>query len=119
MGVDATRSSSRRRMTGSCANATPVSVRCRRILLKTPLFWRQHLGFVAMSARQTPGSSPHVAKMGVGSGMIFASFRRFWAVAAQQELILGSTRPTPAQSIQPEDALQMSEEHLDLLSFAT
>jgi hypothetical protein len=37
----------------------------------------------------------------------------------QQELIFGSTRPTQAQSIQPEDALQMSEEHLDLLSFAT
>ena len=31
----------------------------------------------------------------------------------QQELIFGSTRPTQAQSIQPEDALQMSEEHLD------
>src|SRR5580700_7174079 len=91
----------------------------RRILLKNPLFWRQHLGFVAMSARQIPGSSPHVAKMGVGSGMSFASFRRFWAVGGQQELIFGSTRPTQAQSIQPEDALQMSEEHLDLLSFAT
>jgi transposase len=37
----------------------------------------------------------------------------------QQELIFGSTRPMQAQSIQPEDALQMSEEHLDLLSFAT
>jgi hypothetical protein len=30
----------------------------RRILLKNPLFWRQHLGFVAMSAWQTPGASP-------------------------------------------------------------
>jgi hypothetical protein len=37
----------------------------------------------------------------------------------QQELIFGSTRPTQAPSIQPEDALQMSEQHLDLLSFAT
>src|ERR1700722_7631503 len=37
----------------------------------------------------------------------------------QQELIFGSTWPTQAQSIQPEDALQMREEHLDLLSFAT
>jgi hypothetical protein len=35
-------------------------------MLKNPLFWRQHLGFVAMSARQIPGSPPHVAKMGVG-----------------------------------------------------
>jgi hypothetical protein len=47
------------------------------ILLKNPLFWCQHLGFVAMSARQIPGAPPHVAKMGVGSGMSFASFWRF------------------------------------------
>src|ERR1700722_4106687 len=65
----------------------------RRILLKNPLFWRQHLGFVAMSARQTPGSSPHVAKMGVGSGMIFASFRRFWAVAASRNSSLAPLGP--------------------------
>jgi hypothetical protein len=30
-------------------------VRNTSILLKNPLFWRQHLGFVAMSARQIPG----------------------------------------------------------------
>ena len=59
-------------------------VRFTSILLKNPLFWRQHLGFVALSARQIPGSSPHVAKMGVGIGMSFASFRRFWAVAASR-----------------------------------
>ena len=37
----------------------------------------------------------------------------------QQELVLGSIWTTEAQSTEPEDALQMSEEHLDLLSFAT
>jgi MFS transporter, putative metabolite:H+ symporter len=36
------------------------------ILLKNPLFWRQHLGFVALSARQIPASSPHRAKAGAG-----------------------------------------------------
>ena len=51
--------------------------------------------------------------------MSFASFRRFWAVAAKQELVFGSVWTTEAQSTEPEDALQMSEEHLDLLSFAT
>ena len=54
------------------------------ILLKNPLFWRQHLGFVALSARQIPGSSPHVAKMGAGSEMSFANFLRFWAVVASR-----------------------------------
>ena len=50
--------------------------------------------------------------------MSFASFLSFWAVAAN-ELIFGSARPAEAQSVEPEDALQMSEQHLDLLSFAT
>ena len=41
--------------------------------------------------------------------MSFANFRRFglWRV---RELVFGSARPTQAQSIQPEDALEMSEE---------
>ena len=36
----------------------------------------------------------------------------------QEELVLGSVRPAETQSTEPEDALQMSEEHLDLLSLA-
>jgi hypothetical protein len=36
------------------------------ILLKNPLLWRPHFGFVALSGRQIPGSPPHVAKIGVG-----------------------------------------------------
>src|SRR6476646_5112058 len=51
-------------------------------------------------------------------GMSFASFLSFWAVAAN-ELIFGSARPAEAQSVEPEDALQMSEQHLELLSLAT
>jgi hypothetical protein len=61
--------------------------------VEEPLFWRQHLGFVAMSARQIPGSPPHVAKMGAGSGMSFASFRRFWAVAANRNSSLAPFGP--------------------------
>ena len=89
------------------------------ILLKNLLFWRQHLGFVAMSARQSPGSSPHRAKAGSGKGMSFASFRRFWAVAASRNSSLAPLGPRRRKSTKPEDALQMSEEHLDPLSFAT
>jgi len=36
----------------------------------------------------------------------------------QQELVFGAARPAQAQSVEPEDALQMSKEHLDLLLFA-
>jgi hypothetical protein len=50
--------------------------------------------------------------------MSFASFRRFWAVAAKRNSSFGSARPARAQSVEPEDALQVSKEHLDLLSFA-
>ena len=63
------------------------------ILLKNPLFWRQHLGFVALSARLIPGSSPHVAKIGAGSEVSFANFRRFWAVAANRNSSLAPFGP--------------------------
>jgi hypothetical protein len=69
------------------------NVRLTSILLKNPLFWRQHLGFVALSARQIPGSSPHVAKMGAGRGMSFANLRRFWAVAAKRNSSLAPLGP--------------------------
>src|SRR3984885_14078552 len=61
--------------------------------VEEPLLWRPHFGFVAPSARQIPGSSPYVAKMGVGSGMSFASFRRFWAVAASRNSSLAPLGP--------------------------
>jgi hypothetical protein len=56
------------------------------------------LGFVAMSARQVPGFPPHVAKMGAGSGMSFASFRRFWAVAARRNSSLAPFGRRPLAS---------------------
>jgi hypothetical protein len=37
----------------------------------------------------------------------------------QKELVFRSAGATQAQSVEPEDALQVSEEHLDLFSFAT
>ena len=55
--------------------------------------------------------SPHVANTGVGREMSFASFLSFWAVAAN-ELIFGSARPAEAQSVEPEDALQMGDEYM-------
>jgi hypothetical protein len=61
---------------------------------------------------------PHVANMGAGSGMSFARFPEVLGWGGQEELVC-SIWATKAQSTESEDALQMSEEHLDLLSFAT
>ena len=46
-------------------------------------------------------------------------FPQVLGIGGQKELVFGSARPAQAQSVEPEDALQVSEEHLDLLSFAT
>ena len=46
-----------------------------------------------MRAGQLEARSPYVAKTGVGRGMSFAViFRRFWAVAANKELVPGNIR---------------------------
>jgi hypothetical protein len=58
------------------------------------------------------------AKIGAGSGMSLASFLRFLGGGGQEEFVSRPVWAAQAQSIEPEDALQMSEEHLDLLSFA-
>jgi hypothetical protein len=51
------------------ANTVAIPDDCfTSILLKNSLFWRKHMGFVAGSATQIPASSPHMAKMGAGSG---------------------------------------------------
>jgi hypothetical protein len=36
----------------------------------------------------------------------------------QQELVFRSVRPAQAQSVEPEDALQVSKKYLDLVSLA-
>ena len=46
-------------------------------------------------------------------------FPQILGCGGQQELVLGSIWAAEAQATEPEDALQMSEEHLNLLSFAT
>jgi hypothetical protein len=45
-------------------------------------------------------------------------FPQILGSGGQKELVFRSARAAQAQSIEPEDALQMSEEHLDLLSLA-
>ena len=46
-------------------------------------------------------------------------FPQILGCGGKEELIFPPSRPTQAQSVEPEDALQVSEQHLELLSFAT
>ena len=52
-------------------------------------------------------------------GRQLRQFPQILGCGGQQELVFGSAWATETQSIEPEYALQVSEEHLDLLSFAT
>ena len=92
---------------------------CAQIPLTNPVCWRR---------RRPPATAVREAKPG-----LFASFGEDWGRngdelrqfpqilggGGQQELVIRSARTAQAQSIEPEDALQMCEEHLDLLSLPT
>jgi hypothetical protein len=51
---------------------------------KTPFVGDRDMRERRLSAGQSRTSPPHVATTGAGKGMSFASFRRFWAVAANR-----------------------------------
>ena len=57
------------------------------------------------------------AGIGAGSGISFASFRRFWTVAARRELVVSTRRTSQPEPVEAQDALEMCEQHLDLLAF--
>ena len=67
-----------------------------------------------------PCSSPIQIAMLVTSGSAennrFAIRRRFCAMAASKKLVVRAVRSTQAQAIQLQDALEVREEHLDLLA---
>src|SRR5271166_5220427 len=46
-----------------------------------------------LSARQIRATPPHTAKIGAGKGMSFASFRKFWPVAAKRNSSLAPLGP--------------------------
>jgi transposase len=69
---------------------------------------------VALSARRIAASSPYLAKIGAGSGMSFASFRRFWAVAAKRKIrglaiVFGIRLPRALTAAFIDNALKASE----------
>ena len=84
----------------------PVN-RFRPIPLTNPVCWPRDDHQRRLPAGQSRASSPHAAKIGAGRGMSFASFRRFWAMAANRNSSLAPLGPRRRSR---------SEEHLDLLS---
>ena len=58
-------------------------------------------------------------RVGGGIGLSLASLLRFWAVAAEEELILGPARPAQAQSTELQNALEVGKQHLDLFAVAS
>jgi hypothetical protein len=51
--------------------------------------------------------------------MSFASFRKFWAVAANRNSSLAPLGPRRRNRSSPRNALETSKQHLDLLSLTT
>jgi hypothetical protein len=69
---------------------------------------------------RTSGASPlHMAKTGVGRGISFASFRRFWAVAANRNSSLAPLGPRRRNPSSLMMRFQVSKKHLDLFSLTT
>ena len=90
-----------------------------RISLKNPVFKRRRYASAAAASEAKPGVSASRGEDRCRKGDELRQFPEVLGGGGQQELVLGSIWTTEAQSTEPEDALQMSEEHLDLLSFAT
>jgi hypothetical protein len=65
---------------------------------------RVEMLFAHLSAKQSRASSPHVAKIGAGEWMSFASFLRFWAVAANRNSSLAPFGPRRRNSVELQDA---------------
>ena len=95
------------------------NVRSTSISLKNSFSWRQRL---VSSAAVCEAKLCLFASGGEDRRRMRNELRQFPEIlggGCQQELIFGSVWTAEAQTTEPEDALQMSEEHLDLFSFAT
>jgi hypothetical protein len=65
----------------------------RPILLKNPGSGAATIAVRVVVGEANLGRSPYVAKIGAGSGKSFASFRRFWAAAANRNSSLAPLGP--------------------------
>ena len=73
--------------------------------------------WLAVGKSPKSGRPPH-AGIGAGIGISLASFRRFWAAGGEVELVSCSVGSAQAQAVELQDALEVSEQHLDLLALA-
>ena len=71
----------------------PRHVSTLPIVLKNPLGRRERIAVATRIRAADLSSSPYVAKPGVGRGTGFASFLRFWAVAAKRNSSLAPFGP--------------------------
>jgi hypothetical protein len=84
--------------------------------LKNPLAWRRQAASAAVVSEAELDLCASCGEDWRWEGDELRQFPKILGGGGQQELVLGSIWTTEAQSTEPEDALQMSEEHLDLLS---
>ena len=98
--------------------STPA-VRFAQIALKNPLGRRERRAVATTVRAAEWGRSASYGEDGRRNGDELRQFPQVLGGGGQEELVFRSARATEAQSVEPEDALQMGEEHLDLLSFAT
>ena len=75
------------------AVADILNVADRRIPLKNPVSSEQRSAHSISLGKQSSAFVPHVAKIGAGRGISFASFLRFWAVAANKNSSLAPFGP--------------------------
>ena len=92
-----------------------LNVRYVLISLKKPLFGRPRRASAAAVRETKLGLCASRGEDGRRKGNELRQFPEILGGGGQEELVLGSVRAAETQSTKPEDALQMSEEHLDLL----
>jgi hypothetical protein len=93
------------------ASPEPASGRFRQISLKNPLVWRLRCAPAAPVSEAKLGLAASCAENRRRKRDALRQFPQIWAAAANRN---SSLAPLGAQSTEPEDALQMSDEHLDL-----
>jgi hypothetical protein len=94
------------------------SDRFTSIALKNPLGRRERIAAVTAIRADDLSAFALRGEDRRRKGYELSQFPQILGGGAQQELVFRSARPAQAQSVEPEDALQVSKKHLDLLTLA-
>ena len=89
--------------------------RNRRTMVKNPVLMRPLYASAAAVSEANRVLPASCCEDRLLEGCKLRQFPKILGCGGQQELVFSSARSAEAQSIEPEDALQMSKEHLDLL----